>query len=129
MIIAEKTLEEWTDFARQDDCLEKMVPSDLRQLVSAIEEPIATEQQLYVYVSGMDEVHGPFDDELTAHREANGINATIMHSHSLHDDLKHMPHCVAKVVDHLDKCRLTASFLGLPHECNDRVGDEPREAQ
>ena len=32
--IAGKTLEEWQEFARRDDCLDKMVPSDLRQLVA-----------------------------------------------------------------------------------------------
>lgn len=30
------TLEEWRVFARQDDCLDKMVPSDLRELISKI---------------------------------------------------------------------------------------------
>ena len=34
--IAGKTLDEWREFARRDDCLDRMVPSDLRQLISAI---------------------------------------------------------------------------------------------
>lgn len=35
-IIAGKTLGEWREFARRDDCLDRMVPSDLRQLIGAI---------------------------------------------------------------------------------------------
>jgi len=34
--IAGRTLDEWTEFARRDDCLEGMVPSDLRQLLAAL---------------------------------------------------------------------------------------------
>lgn len=34
--IAGRTLEEWRVFARRDDCLERMVPSDLRELISQI---------------------------------------------------------------------------------------------
>ena len=29
-----KTLEEWKEFARRDDCLDRMVPSDLRAILS-----------------------------------------------------------------------------------------------
>lgn len=29
-----RTLEEWTAFARRDDCLDLMVPSDLRAIIS-----------------------------------------------------------------------------------------------
>ncbi|MEL7396995.1 MAG: hypothetical protein AAFN44_11530 [Pseudomonadota bacterium] len=29
-----KTLEDWTQFARRDDCLDRMVPSDLRAILS-----------------------------------------------------------------------------------------------
>lgn len=35
-VIAGKTLEQWREFARRDDCLDRMVPSDLRQLIAAI---------------------------------------------------------------------------------------------
>lgn len=35
-IIAGKTLIEWEEFSRRDDCLDQMVPSDLRGLVSYI---------------------------------------------------------------------------------------------
>ena len=28
------TLDEWTEFARRDDCLDKMVPSDLREALN-----------------------------------------------------------------------------------------------
>lgn len=35
-VIAGKSLEEWREFARRDDCLDHMVPSDLRQLIAAI---------------------------------------------------------------------------------------------
>lgn len=35
--IAGKTLSEWKEFARRDDCLDNMVPSDLRSLIGAIE--------------------------------------------------------------------------------------------
>ena len=34
--IAGMTLAEWREFARRDDCLNFMVPSDLRQLVAAL---------------------------------------------------------------------------------------------
>lgn len=34
--VAGKTLQEWQEFARRDDCLDQMVPSDLRQLIKAI---------------------------------------------------------------------------------------------
>ncbi len=36
--IGDKTLAEWREFARRDDCLERMVPSDLRLILMAIEE-------------------------------------------------------------------------------------------
>lgn len=35
-MIAGKSLAEWREFARRDDCLDRMVPSDLRQLLSKI---------------------------------------------------------------------------------------------
>lgn len=34
--IAGRTLEEWKEFAKRDDCLDLMVPSDLRQLIGCI---------------------------------------------------------------------------------------------
>lgn len=34
--IAGRTLDEWRTHARRDDCLERMVPSDLRQLIGRI---------------------------------------------------------------------------------------------
>lgn len=34
--IAGRSLNEWRVFARQDDCLERMVPSDLRELIAAL---------------------------------------------------------------------------------------------
>jgi hypothetical protein len=34
--IAGRTLDEWVVFARRDDCLDRMVPSDLRQLIGQI---------------------------------------------------------------------------------------------
>lgn len=37
MKIGDKTLSEWKEFARRDDCLERMVPSDLRLVLMAIE--------------------------------------------------------------------------------------------
>lgn len=37
MKIGDKTLSEWKEFARRDDCLERMVPSDLRLILMAIE--------------------------------------------------------------------------------------------
>ena len=33
-----RTLAEWKEFARRDDCLDRMVPSDLCSILSAIEE-------------------------------------------------------------------------------------------
>lgn len=39
-VIAGKTLDEWKEFARRDDCLDQMVPSDLRQLIANIPERI-----------------------------------------------------------------------------------------
>lgn len=33
MQIGDKTLEEWQQFARRDDCLDRMVPSDLRVIL------------------------------------------------------------------------------------------------
>ena len=35
-VIAGRTLDQWREFARRDDCLDRMVPSDLRQLIGAI---------------------------------------------------------------------------------------------
>lgn len=35
-VIAGKSLDEWREFSRRDDCLDRMVPSDLRQLIGAI---------------------------------------------------------------------------------------------
>ena len=40
--IAGMTLAEWREFARLDNCLELMVPSELRLLIAAIPEPRAT---------------------------------------------------------------------------------------
>lgn len=38
------TLNDWTEFARRDDCLERMVPSDLRQLIGfAVEQAVKAE--------------------------------------------------------------------------------------
>lgn len=37
-VIAGRTLVEWQEFSRRDDCLERMVPSDLRQLVGVAYE-------------------------------------------------------------------------------------------
>lgn len=34
--IAGRSLGEWREFAKRDDCLDLMVPSDLRQLIGAI---------------------------------------------------------------------------------------------
>jgi hypothetical protein len=34
--IAGRTLKEWREFARRDDCLDQMVPSDLRLLVGEL---------------------------------------------------------------------------------------------
>ena len=31
-----KTLEQWREFARRDDCLDRMVPSDLRVILAAL---------------------------------------------------------------------------------------------
>lgn len=35
--VAGRTLIEWREFARRDDCLDRMVPSDLRQLIGVID--------------------------------------------------------------------------------------------
>ena len=35
-VVAGRSLDEWREFARRDDCLYRMVPSDLRQLIAAI---------------------------------------------------------------------------------------------
>ena len=35
-VVAGRTLAEWVEFSRRDDCLERMVPSDLRGLVNAL---------------------------------------------------------------------------------------------
>ena len=34
---AGKSIEDWTLFARRDDCLDQMVPSDLRQIIGTVE--------------------------------------------------------------------------------------------
>jgi hypothetical protein len=36
MIVAGRSIEEWQEFARRDDCLDRMVPSDLRQIVAQV---------------------------------------------------------------------------------------------
>jgi len=36
-VIAGRSLEDWEKLARQDNCLDLMVPSDLRQILAAIE--------------------------------------------------------------------------------------------
>lgn len=35
-VIAGRSLDQWREFAKRDDCLDHMVPSDLRLLISAI---------------------------------------------------------------------------------------------
>lgn len=37
-----KTLGQWREFARRDDCLNRMVPSDLRLILSNLTEPTPT---------------------------------------------------------------------------------------
>lgn len=47
-VIAGKTLDQWKEFARRDDCLDQMVPSDLRQLLGEIvggDEPAMTKRE------------------------------------------------------------------------------------
>jgi len=34
--VAGRTIAEWREFAKRDDCLDQMVPSDLRAILSAI---------------------------------------------------------------------------------------------
>lgn len=36
LILAGRTVEEWFEFAKRDDCLDQMVPSDLRAIISAL---------------------------------------------------------------------------------------------
>lgn len=36
--IAGRKIKEWKQLARQDDCFDQMVPSDLRQLISALQQ-------------------------------------------------------------------------------------------
>ena len=36
MTIGDKTLDEWREFARRDDCLDRMVPSDLRLILGKL---------------------------------------------------------------------------------------------
>lgn len=36
--VAGRTLAEWREFARRDDCLDHMVPGDLRELLSKIDK-------------------------------------------------------------------------------------------
>ena len=38
-VIAGRSLAEWQEFARRDDCLDQMVPSDLRQIIGAALTP------------------------------------------------------------------------------------------
>ena len=35
-VIAGRTIEQWEQFACRDDCLDQMVPSDLRALIAAL---------------------------------------------------------------------------------------------
>ena len=35
-VIAGRSLDDWREFAKRDDCLDRMVPSDLRQILGAI---------------------------------------------------------------------------------------------
>ena len=37
LTFAGKTIDEWREFARRDDCLDQMVPSDLRQIIGTVE--------------------------------------------------------------------------------------------
>jgi hypothetical protein len=34
--VAGRTIDQWREFARRDDCLDQMVPSDLRAIVNAL---------------------------------------------------------------------------------------------
>jgi len=40
MKIAGRTLKEWIEFSRRDDCLANMVPSDLREVLGHVKEPV-----------------------------------------------------------------------------------------
>jgi hypothetical protein len=44
--IAGRTLDEWQTFARRDDCLNQMVPSDLRMLIAQIRQDQSTARVL-----------------------------------------------------------------------------------
>lgn len=43
-VVAGRTVEQWRIFARNDYCLERMVPSDLRQIIGALEESLIRER-------------------------------------------------------------------------------------
>lgn len=45
-VIAGRTLDEWTEYARRDDCLDGMVPSQLRQLIGQIRTDFGTNKIL-----------------------------------------------------------------------------------
>ena len=53
MQIADKTLDEWIKFAREDTCLDRMVPSDLRQLVSELARVRNERDDLVSFLSGI----------------------------------------------------------------------------
>lgn len=40
MQIGDKTLSEWREYARRDDCLERMVPSDLRMILAKLADAV-----------------------------------------------------------------------------------------
>jgi len=62
-VIAGRTLQEWIEFARRDDCLERMVPSDLRELIGSLPLPassgtMAVEARFFIE-------HGMIHDRMT----------------------------------------------------------------
>lgn len=60
MKIGDRTLDEWAVFARRDDCLERMVPSDLRLLISAIRqqgEPVCRHEYGHTFMTEVGRVH------------------------------------------------------------------------
>lgn len=69
-----KSLDQWREFARRDDCLDCMVPSDLRQLIGLLDSLLKAGEPLERVMAPINYMEGAFSPgqmlNLTAYKDA-----------------------------------------------------------
>ena len=70
LTFAGKSIAEWREFARRDDCLDQMVPSDLRQIIGTVESEFDARVRADKACRAKDEAMG----DLFALLDKNGVD-------------------------------------------------------